>query len=67
MSWDRTVSHQNENLKLRIAQAPKGPSQLSQDVQTLRELLPRLDVRFKVGVVASGVAFAGMIGLLFAR
>lgn len=67
MSWDRTISHQNENLKRRIAEAPKGPTQLSRDVQTLRELLPRLDVRFKVGAAASMLAFAGMVGLLLAR
>lgn len=67
MSWDRTISHQNENLKRRVAETPGGLSQLRQDVQTLRELLPRLDVRFKVGAAAGMLAFAGMVGLLFAR
>lgn len=68
MSWDHATKHQNELLKRKLGVGEaEGPSRLSQDLKTLRELLPHLDPRFKVGFVVTVVAFTSFVGMLFAR
>lgn len=66
--WEKATRNQNDRFKNGATRPQEaGTGDWRQDLQTLRNLLPQLDPRFKFGAVAVVLAFLSLLLLIFER